>query len=115
MVVVVALSVVLGLYYLADPESRGMPRCAFRMITGYDCQGCGFQRALHAMLHGDVATAWSFNPFIFFAIPAALFYIVAEALRYRYPRLHARANHPLILMAILVAILAFWLARNLLR
>lgn len=106
------LSVLCVFYYVADPVSAWMPRCFFRYVTGYDCPGCGFQRALHAALHGDMAAAWAFNPFIFFAIPVALFYIWLELFRRRWPRLHASANHPVLTGAILAAILTYWIGRN---
>ncbi len=99
-------------YYSADPSSGLMPRCTFKVITGYDCPGCGFQRALHALLHGHVAEAWHYNAFAFFAVPAALWFIVVEALRKRFPRLHAASVHPMILAATGVAIVAWWVGRN---
>lgn len=109
----IALIAIAAFYYYADPASGLMPRCAFHAITGYRCPGCGIQRALHALLHGDIAAAWHYNAFVFFAVPAAVFYIVVEAGRNRWPRLHARTGHPLIITAILIATLAFWLLRNL--
>lgn len=43
-----------------------MPKCIFKLVTGYDCPGCGFQRAIHALLHGHIAEAIRYN--LFFAI-----------------------------------------------
>lgn len=40
------------------------PRCFFYGLTGYRCPGCGSQRALHSLLHGDVGTAFSYNAFL---------------------------------------------------
>lgn len=114
--IVAAVIVLLSLctfYYIADPASAWMPRCFFRYVTGYECPGCGFQRVLHAGLHGDIAAAWGYNPFVFFAIPVGVFYIVVEAWRTRWPRLHARVNHPIVITAILLAVIAFWVVRNL--
>lgn len=33
----------------------------WRMATGTACPGCGITRALHHLLHGRIATAFSFN------------------------------------------------------
>lgn len=88
-----------------------MPKCVFKALTGHDCPGCGFQRALHALLHGDIAAAWRYNAFVFFAVPAGLFYVVVEAWRRRWPRFHEAVVSPLILTLILIAILAWWVAR----
>ena len=36
--------------------------CPFRIVTGWDCPLCGGTRMGSALLHGDVATAFAFNP-----------------------------------------------------
>jgi len=52
----------LALLYWFDPTSHGFyPRCQFRALTGLDCPGCGGLRATHALLHGDLASAWQLN------------------------------------------------------
>ena len=101
-------------YYLHDPADSAAPKCIFKMLTGYDCPGCGSQRALHALLHGNIARAWQCNPFVFFAVPAAAFYIFAEATRKKNPRLHSAATRPLIIGLLTVAVIAYTVARNLL-
>lgn len=110
---VVAVVVAAGFYYYGhDPASSPAPKCMFRLLTGYDCPGCGSQRALHALLHGRVAQAWAYNPFVFFAVPAAVFYLVVEARRRVAPRLHAAAVHPAVIAGILVAVVAYTVLRN---
>ena len=98
-------------YYTHDPSGGKAPRCLFKLVTGYECPGCGSQRAFHSLLHGDIAAAWHYNPFVFFAVPTAIFYIIVENGREAWPRLHARAVHPAILTAILLAIIAWWIFR----
>ncbi len=95
------------LYYEHDPASPVAPKCLFRLISGYDCPGCGSQRALHALLHGRLAEAWGFNPYVFFAAPAGAAFVVIEAGRARWPRLH-RA----VIAAVLAATVAWWIFRN---
>lgn len=36
--------------------------CPFRAVTGWDCPLCGGTRMGGALLHGDVAAAFAFNP-----------------------------------------------------
>ena len=43
--------------------------CAFHVITGLHCPGCGLTRLLHALAHGDLARAWSMNPLAMIALP----------------------------------------------
>ncbi|MCH5222003.1 MAG: DUF2752 domain-containing protein [Muribaculaceae bacterium] len=109
---VLVLAIITLFYYHIDPSSGWMPRCAFKTITGFDCPGCGFQRALHSFLHGNIADAWHYNPFVFFAIPVATFYIIVEALRHHHPRLHAFALNPIVLSIILISIIIYWILRN---
>ncbi|MCD7097921.1 DUF2752 domain-containing protein [Stenotrophomonas sp. MMGLT7] len=53
-----------GLLYRFDPSQPGSPfmPCMFHAATGLYCPGCGMTRALHALLHGDLAQAFAFNP-----------------------------------------------------
>ena len=39
----------------------GLP-CPFRALTGWDCPLCGGTRRGDALLHGDIRTAFEFNP-----------------------------------------------------
>lgn len=51
----------LGLSALYATTGVGMP-CPFRLLTGWNCPLCGGTRMGGALLHGDIAAAWSFNP-----------------------------------------------------
>lgn len=42
------------------------PRCMFFMATNMFCPGCGMSRGLHAMLHGHILEALSFNALLIF-------------------------------------------------
>ena len=101
-------------YYHVDPSAADSitPRCAFRVLTGYDCPGCGAQRAFHALLHGDVSDAWAYNPYIFFALPVALVYILTDAMPRRAVRLRRILYHPVAVAVILVSVLGWWILRN---
>jgi hypothetical protein len=63
----------LAVLYLFSPERYGFyPRCLFRELTGLDCPGCGSLRSVHHLLHGEIATAFLFNPLLYFLVPALL-------------------------------------------
>lgn len=112
-VAAVAAAVIIIYLWLFDPVQAPAPQCTFRRLTGYDCPGCGSQRAIHALLNGDISAAWGYNPFIFFAVPAAAFLLAVEARRQQWPRLHHAAFHPATIAAIAAAIIIYWFARNL--
>ena len=42
--------------------------CPFKYITGIPCPGCGGQRALFSILHGDIINAMCINPLSVFVI-----------------------------------------------
>ena len=78
---IVLVAVAAVVLYVFDPsEYVLMPKCPFKMLTGLDCPGCGFQRAMHALLHGHVAEAIRFNVFLVVAVPYLLALLVANFL-----------------------------------
>jgi hypothetical protein len=36
--------------------------CPLKQLTGFDCPGCGFQRSVIALFHGDLATSLHLYP-----------------------------------------------------
>ena len=112
--VVIVLLLVFGfIYYAIDPAtSTVFPRCTFLTITGYKCPGCGSQRAIHALLNGDIKGALGYNAMLIVAIPWIALCLFAEGQRTRRPRLYERLNAPLLIWLFLVAVLAWWLLRN---
>ena len=40
------------------------PVCLTRILTGFDCPGCGMTRALVSLAHGDLAGALAFHPLV---------------------------------------------------
>ena len=113
-VLVIAVLLVLGfIYYALDPAtSTAFPRCTFLTLTGYKCPGCGSQRAIHALLNGDVKEAFGYNAMMMVAIPWIVVCLFAESQRTRRPHLYERLNAPLLIWLFLVSVLAWWLLRN---
>ncbi len=57
------------LYLFAPGESRFYPRCWLFVLTGVQCPGCGGLRAVHQLLHGNVAAGFRYNPLVVLLIP----------------------------------------------
>ena len=111
----VAAVVVAGvvIYSTFDPSaSRWFPRCPFLMLTGLKCPGCGTQRAIHALLHGDVLSALHFNALLPVCIPLLLLYGYAEQVRTRKPRFYNRVNSVTAILAVLIVVIVWWIVRN---
>lgn len=50
-----------------DLESFMLP-CLFKKLTGFDCMGCGFQRAFFLLLEGNISDAFKMFPPVFTSI-----------------------------------------------
>jgi hypothetical protein len=68
-----ALAAIVGVWVLRtyDPSAQNsfFPQCMFKAFTGYYCIGCGLTRALHALVHGDIAGAFAMNPLAMLVLP----------------------------------------------
>lgn len=111
--VVAVVIAAIAVYKFFDPmESSIFPKCVFYSVTGLKCPGCGTQRALHAMLTGDLAAAWHYNAFWVVMLPVIALLLGAEGLRKRAPRLYVAVNSKWVAAAVLVAVMAWWVVRN---
>lgn len=115
MVGVVVLFAVLALvYFFFDPvEAAWMPKCIWKVATGTECPGCGSQRMAHALMHGDFNAAWQANAFGLCMLPVIVFLIWLECFRERHPSLYRRVHSPLVIGIIAVAVVGWWIIRNL--
>lgn len=84
------LVAVVFMFYTFDPGDMPLfPKCPFLLVTGYECPGCGSQRAVHDLLHLDLKGAFSQNALILFLIPYILLGIYLGFFngKHRFPRL----------------------------
>ena len=104
----------LALVYARNPEEPGFyPPCLFYVLTGLYCPGCGTLRGLHQLLHGNLVGALGYNPYTILALPiigfAFLSALVAATWGKRLPSIFVR---PALIWALLAAVMAFWVLRN---
>ncbi len=110
--------VVLGLFLAMlaalsciDPAgSKHIPRCPFYVLTGLKCPGCGSLRAVHAILHGDLAQAWRFNALAVILLPPVLAGLIYNAARNSDPVVALRS--PWLGWLVTGAVLLWWISRN---
>lgn len=57
----------LGVTTLYATTGIGFP-CPFLMLTGWQCPFCGGTRLGSALLHGDIASAFAYNPVVFVSL-----------------------------------------------
>ena len=98
----VAVAGALVLYHF-DPSSAGFyPPCLFHSLTGLQCPGCGTTRALHHLLHGDVAGAFRLNAMLFVVAPFATLATASRRIR-----MHRYAG-----WGALAVTVVWWIVRN---
>lgn len=91
------------LVYRFNPSfTHIFPPCLFNKFTGLYCPGCGGTRAVHYLLHGEIAAAFAMNPLFVASLPL----IPVFAVR---PQLLRRAD---VGVAIMVTVIAFFVLRN---
>lgn len=96
------------LYTYPPASTPWYPRCAFKMLTGLDCPGCGITRASHHLLHGRFAEAFDLNAFLFLLIAVAMF-ALPSILRGRRPRF---LEHPWFGWGSVIVVVGWWIGRN---
>ena len=90
-----ALVVAAVVYFTFDPShSAWFPKCPFLVLTG------------------NLATAWHYNALLVVALPFIALLLAGLAMRRRYPRFDAALNSLWVIWTVLVVIIAWWLARN---
>lgn len=68
--VLTSLAVGLAVLFFFSPTRYPFyPRCPLYVLTGLHCPGCGSLRALHSLLHGDLASAIRFNALLILSLP----------------------------------------------
>ena len=113
---VAVFAVIVLVYGNFDPSATWwMPRCPSKIITGFDCPGCGTQRALYALLHGDLAGAVRYNFIIFPAGIMIVLLLAAQMGRYRWifmGRMHNALNSTPVILTVMIMMMVWWVVRN---
>ncbi|MFI0371647.1 DUF2752 domain-containing protein [Actinomadura sp. 1N219] len=98
-----------------DPNEAGhYPSCPFLAMTGYYCPGCGMMRLVHALTHGDVGTAFGFNPLVFVLLPVFGYMFVRwTVLGARGMPMRSALFRPVVVYSFVGALAVYWVVRNL--
>lgn len=112
--IAVGTAAALAVAYFNPVTAGFFPQCVLNKLTGLHCPGCGLTRGFHALFHGDIIGAVSFNAmlpiyvFIFGFIAVALFSIV-----FRGRPLPFKIFRPNLIYGFLILSLFFGVIRNL--
>ncbi|MEI6062620.1 MAG: DUF2752 domain-containing protein [Bacteroidota bacterium] len=109
-------AVLIVLYYLFDPVGQiWFPKCPFYLLTGYKCPGCGSQRAVHYLLHFNIADAFRQNALLVVSLPyiTLAFLFDYAGLKVRWPEARKFLFGFNAILILLVIVISWWVIRNL--
>ncbi|MDR3000119.1 MAG: DUF2752 domain-containing protein [Fibromonadaceae bacterium] len=104
------------IYGKLNPENFPFfPKCIFKMLTSFDCPGCGAQRTIHYLLNLEFANAIRTNAFLVLAIPYILLGLIIEFSRddkVFINKVYNKLYGSTAALAALVIIISWWIFRN---
>ena len=113
---IILLIIILGaVYSVFDPlKSSFFPSCPFKSLTGFDCPGCGSQRAIHEILHLNFKKAFEYNALLVLSIPYLLLLMVFnfESVKQRFPKLERILFGWKSVWIITIIVILFFIFRN---
>lgn len=109
---IVACTAILLIYASFDPAHNPFPRCIFLSLSGLKCPGCGSQRALHAILHGNISQAWHYNAVLILSVPLLALLGFSNIYKNRFPRLYNSLNGSTVIWTVFVVTVGWWILRN---
>ncbi|MDR2361855.1 MAG: DUF2752 domain-containing protein [Prevotellaceae bacterium] len=114
MAIAIGVVVGAGLFYVFNPAEIPFPPCPFYKLTGFQCPGCGTQRALHSLLHGEWEEAFLYNPILIpaLALIALLLYLNSFDGKKRFPTIHRILSGSAFIWGMLAVIILYWIGRN---
>lgn len=104
-----------SILYSFNPEvSKFFPPCMFHYFTGFDCPGCGSQRAIHYLLHLQIKEAFLRNPLLVISIPYLITGIYFEYLggKQRFPAARKFLFGKKAILIAFCIIVLYWIGRN---
>jgi len=110
---IAAGSVFLFIFNPTSPANQFFPKCPFRMLTGWQCPGCGSTRACYQLIHLHPVAAFKLNPFMMMTLPFLIYGLLGFTKSAITGKPQRRVFIPSIyLWAWLVVMLTFWIFRN---
>jgi uncharacterized membrane protein YoaK (UPF0700 family) len=106
-------SIFLFFFNPSSPSNQFFPQCPFRLLTGWQCPGCGSTRAFYQLLHLHPIAAFKFNPLMVLTLP----FLVFVFLRFTRNAILGKPQRPLSIPSIYFwswfgLLLFFWIFRN---
>lgn len=115
--IVVVAAIAIYSYFVDTRGAALAPKCPVFLTTGYKCPGCGTQRALHELVHGNFVDFALYNPILVIAIPYIFILVYLQYLggADRFPKANKIFAGSPAALAWFIIIIAYWIIRNVLN
>ena len=111
----IAVLLIVWLYFSFDAAKYSFfPQCPFHTLTHLYCPGCGSQRSLSALLHGQFIKALSYNLLFVVSLPLLIYSAIAYTLNTFKPHSVQQklVYSPIFIKICLWLVVAFFILRN---
>ncbi|MCX7550423.1 DUF2752 domain-containing protein [Xanthomarina sp. F2636L] len=105
---------VITLFYFWNPANNIIfPKCLFYSATNLYCPGCGSQRAIHQILHGQIMAGLKYNYLIGFLVLVLGYQLYVYISQEQFNKNTKNILHkPMATKFILILVIFFWILRN---
>ena len=112
---VVIILVLTGYYFFLNPYEQEyfFISCPFYKITGYQCSGCGSQRAFHEVLHLNFKEAFHQNALVLLGIPYFSLIFFTSFFQEKFAKLRQLLIGKKTIIILFVIVILFGIFRNL--
>ena len=112
---VVIILLITGYYFFLNPYEQEyfFISCPFYKITGYQCSGCGSQRAFHEILHLNFREAFRQNALVLFGIPYFSLIFFTSFFQEKFAKLRQILIGKKTILILFVIVILFGIFRNL--
>ncbi len=108
-----AIALFLFFFNPASPSNQWFPKCPFRLLTGWQCPGCGSTRACYQLLHLHPIAAFKLNPLMVMTLPFIVYGFLGFTRSAITAKPHRRIFIPTpYLWGWLCLLVFFWVFRN---
>ena len=112
---VVIILLITGYYFFLNPYKQEyfFISCPFYKITGYQCSGCGSQRAFHEILHLNFEEAFHQNALVLIAIPYFSLIFFTSFFQEKFAKLRQVLIGKKTILILFIIVILFGIFRNL--
>lgn len=112
---VVIILLITGYYFFLNPYEQEyfFISCPFYKITGFQCSGCGSQRAFHEILHLNFKEAFHQNALVVFGIPYFSLIFFTSFYQEKFAKLRQLLIGKKTILVLFIIVILFGIFRNL--